>query len=178
MTHDIDIGETEKLYLPWHHNDNGLITGTADDPESEDYPDIADLAQEPGIEGPGDKFRADFIVLACNAHHGLVEAGEEVIATWEKGDLAAAVRKLDAALRQSTEAAMSKHTKETWCFGIKSGDSELIVAGGAPIALVIPDHCTAREFQANCDLIVNSPLLFKALEAWAFADADPAAAQI
>jgi hypothetical protein len=68
------------------------------------------------------------------------------------------------------------HTKETWCFGIKSGDSELIAAGDVPIALVIPDHCTAREFQGNCDLIVNAPLLFKALEAWAFADADPAAA--
>ena len=69
------------------------------------------------------------------------------------------------------------HTKDTWCFGIKSGDNELIVAGGVPIALVIPDHCTAREFQGNCDLIVNAPLLFKALEAWAFADADPAAAR-
>ena len=73
MTDDIDIGETEHLFLPWNHNDNGLITGTPDDPETEDYPHIADLAQEPGIEGPGDKFRADFIVQACNAHHTLIE---------------------------------------------------------------------------------------------------------
>lgn len=73
---DVDISETEKLYLPWHHNDNGLITGTPEDDQSEDYPDIADLAQEPGIEGPGDKFRADFIVLACNAHHRLLAALE------------------------------------------------------------------------------------------------------
>jgi hypothetical protein len=69
------------------------------------------------------------------------------------------------------------HTKETWYFGIKSADSELIVAGGVPIALVIPDHCTPREFQANCDLIVNTPRLFEALESWAFADADPKAAR-
>jgi hypothetical protein len=101
MTDDIDIGETEKLYLPWHHNDNGLVTGTPDDPESQEYPHIADLAQEPGIEGPGDTFRADFIVLACNTYHDFVEAAEEVIATWEKGDLAAAVRKLDAAIAKA-----------------------------------------------------------------------------
>src|SRR5437773_60051 len=98
MTDHIDIGETEKLYLPWYHNDNGLITGTPENDEIEDYPHIADLAQEPGMEGPGDTFRADFIVLACNAHHDFVEAAQEVIATWEKGDLAAAVRKLDAVL--------------------------------------------------------------------------------
>jgi hypothetical protein len=70
-----------------------------------------------------------------------------------------------------------KHTKDMWCRGIKSGDSELITAGGVPIALVIPDHCDAQEFQANCDLIVKAPLLVKALEAWAYADADPAAAR-
>ena len=69
------------------------------------------------------------------------------------------------------------YTKDTWHFGIKDCDSELIVAGGVPIALIIPDHCDAQEFQANCDLIVNAPLLFKALEAWAFADADPGAAR-
>jgi hypothetical protein len=77
MTDDIDIGETEKLYLPWHHNDNGLITGTLDDPESENYPHIADLATEPGMEGDGDKYRAEFIVLACNAHHDLLAALKE-----------------------------------------------------------------------------------------------------
>jgi hypothetical protein len=82
MTDDIDIGEAEKLYLPWNHNDNGLITGTPDDPESEDYPDIADLAQEFGIEGPGDKFRADFIVLACNAHHPMLAALEGLYKWW------------------------------------------------------------------------------------------------
>ena len=82
MTTDIDIGETEKLYLPWHHNDNGLVTGTPDDPESEDYPHIADLAQEPGIEGPGDKFRADFIVTACNAHHDMRSSLESIFKWW------------------------------------------------------------------------------------------------
>ena len=69
------------------------------------------------------------------------------------------------------------HTKHTWTFGIKSGESEIIVAGGVPIALVIPDDCTAQEFQANCDLIVKAPLLLQALERWAFADADPEAAR-
>jgi hypothetical protein len=82
MTNDLDIGETDRLYLPWYHNDNGLITGTPDDPESEDYPLIADLAQEPGIEGPGDKFRADFIALACNAHHDMLAALQAVYKWW------------------------------------------------------------------------------------------------
>ena len=69
------------------------------------------------------------------------------------------------------------HTKDTWCFGIKETDNERIVAGGVVIAEVIPTDCYEDEFQGNCNLIVNAPLLFKALEAWAFADADPAAAE-
>lgn len=60
------VGESKKLYLPWYHNDNGIIQGTPEDEESENYPHIADLAQEFGIEGPGDRFRADFIVTAAN----------------------------------------------------------------------------------------------------------------
>jgi hypothetical protein len=107
MTDDIDIGETEKLYLPWHHNDSGLIAGTPDDPESQDYPHIADLAQEPGIEGSGDKFRADFIVLACNAHHPLFKALEawafadaDPAAAREKGYYNLAREQRDQVLRQ------------------------------------------------------------------------------
>jgi hypothetical protein len=82
MTDDTDIGETEKLFLPWDHNDNGLITGTPEDPESQNYPHIADLASEPGMEGDGDKFRAEFIVLACNAHHDMLAALESVFKWW------------------------------------------------------------------------------------------------
>jgi hypothetical protein len=82
MTDDIDIGESEKLYLPWDHNDSGLITGTPDDPESGDYPHIADLAQEFGMEGPGDKFRADFLVLACNTHHNQHAALQAIYRWW------------------------------------------------------------------------------------------------
>jgi hypothetical protein len=69
------------------------------------------------------------------------------------------------------------HTKEPWSFGIKDGDNEIIVAGGDAIAEVFAADREIEEFQANCDLMVNAPLLFRTLEAWAFADADPAAAR-
>jgi hypothetical protein len=69
------------------------------------------------------------------------------------------------------------HTKEPWTFGHKDGDVEPIVAGGVVIAEIIPTGCSREEFEANCSLIVRAPLLFATLEAWAFADADPAAAR-
>lgn len=40
----------------------------------------------------------DFIVRACNSHDALMEAGKAVIKSWEKGDLAGAVRMLSDAL--------------------------------------------------------------------------------
>jgi hypothetical protein len=72
---------------------------------------------------------------------------------------------------------MISYTKDTWCFGIKDSDNEITVADGVPVAEVISTDCTPEEFQGNCELIVRAPLLYKALEAWAFADADPECAR-
>jgi hypothetical protein len=70
------------------------------------------------------------------------------------------------------------HSKAPWSFDLKDSDNEFIhSAEDELVAEVIAEGCTPEEFQANCNLIVRAPALFKALEAWAFADADPEAAR-
>ena len=66
-----------------------------------------------------------------------------------------------------------------WSFDTKDTDTdnELIIEGDKLVAQVIAEDWTPEEFQEKCMLIVNAPRLFKALEAWAFADADPEAAR-
>jgi hypothetical protein len=49
----------------------------------------------------GSRHRCAKNVRLIAAAPDLLEAGEDVIATWEKGDLAAAVRKLDAAIAKA-----------------------------------------------------------------------------
>jgi hypothetical protein len=68
---------------------------------------------------------------------------------------------------------MIRYTEDHWSFGIKQGDNEIIVAGGVPIAEVIPTDCTTEEFQGNCILILNAALMFEVLEELAMCDADP-----
>ena len=41
---------------------------------------------------------ADCILRACNNHYELLHAGQAVIDNWERGNLAAAVRELDAVI--------------------------------------------------------------------------------
>lgn len=65
----IDDGENLNLFLPWYHNDNGLIVGTRPNDPEDDYnrPDICDFSQGFGIpEGPGDLRRADFVMNCVN----------------------------------------------------------------------------------------------------------------
>src|SRR5437868_3921963 len=44
---------------------------------------------------------ADFILRACNSHYELLRAGQAILDNWERGDLAAAVRELDAVIREA-----------------------------------------------------------------------------
>ena len=67
---------------------------------------------------------------------------------------------------------MIRYTYDAWSFGIKHGTTEIITAGGVPIAEVIPTDCTPEEFQGNCKLIVNAARMFEVLEYLAMCDAD------
>lgn len=58
----------------------------------------------------------------------------------------------------------AKHTPGPWNFGMKSGDSEIIVAGGVALAEVFPTDCTEEEFEANAQLIKAAPELLEALK--------------
>jgi hypothetical protein len=71
-------GDNMSLFLPWVHNDNGLINGHrgpeeecfrkfGPDYEDQNYPSICDFSQGFGIaEGPGDMRRAEYATGAAN----------------------------------------------------------------------------------------------------------------
>jgi cellobiose-specific phosphotransferase system component IIA len=59
----------------------------------------------------------------------------------------------------------ARYTSGPWLPGIKDGDVEPVIAGGVPIAEMIPTHCTEEEFEANCSLVHAAPELLDALEA-------------
>src|SRR5580658_2495177 len=63
---------------PYFHNNNGLISALPADPESEDYPFVADTASELGMESDQDKANAAFIVRACNSHYELLAALDHI----------------------------------------------------------------------------------------------------
>ena len=57
----------------------------------------------------------------------------------------------------------AQHTPGPWLPGIKDGDVEPVIAGGVPIAEMIPSHCTEEEFEANCSLVYAAPDMHEAL---------------
>ena len=55
------------------------------------------------------------------------------------------------------------HTPAPWLPGIRNGDVVPVIAGGVPIAEMIPTYCTEEEFTANCSLVYAAPALLAAV---------------
>ena len=92
---------------PWVCNDECLIYGQVSSDDEPEAPFVADCAREcaAGQYTEQEKANTEFIVRACNSHHDLIDALESqtdaaqaVIDNWSSGNLAAAVRALDAAI--------------------------------------------------------------------------------
>jgi len=58
----------------------------------------------------------------------------------------------------------SHHTPDPWLPGIRSGDTEPVVAAGVVIAEMIPTDCSPEEFQANRQMVYDAPAMFALLE--------------